>query len=71
MNFYQIMRIMKISMVLITCFFVQVSAATYAQRLNINKQDTNIPEILKEIRRQANYDFVYDAHLFEGAANVK
>lgn len=71
MDFYQIMRIMKISMVLITCFFVQVSAATYGQLLTINKQDSSIPDILKEVRRQASYDFVYDANIFNGNHKIR
>ncbi len=69
MDFYQIMRIMKISMVFLTCIFVQVSAATHAQRLSMKKQ-SSIPEVLKEIRKQANYDFVYDAHIFHGSPEV-
>ncbi|WP_257668430.1 TonB-dependent receptor [Parapedobacter tibetensis] len=71
MDFYQIMRVMKITMVLLTCFLVQVSAATYAQRLNISKQESSIPDILKEIRRQADYDFLYDAHIFNGTSKIK
>ncbi|MFZ4261774.1 carboxypeptidase-like regulatory domain-containing protein [Sphingobacterium sp. HJSM2_6] len=61
---------MKISMVLLTCFLVQVSATTYAQLLTINKRECSIPDILKEIRKQANYDFVYDANIFHEGKKV-
>lgn len=64
MDFYQIMRVMKLTMVLLTCFFMQVSATTYGQLININKKDSSIPELLLEIRKQADYDFLFDSGLF-------
>lgn len=70
MNFYQIMRVMKITMVLMTCFLVQLSATTLAQKLTIRKQAHHIVDVLKEIRRQSNYDFIYDANALRGLPKV-
>lgn len=57
MNFYQCMRVMKITMMLMTCLLVQVSASTFGQRITLNKQNSNIPSILQEFRKQSQYDF--------------
>jgi len=70
MNFYQIMRVMKITMVLLTCLFVQVSASTYAQRVTLNRQNSHIQRVLEEIRKQTKYDFFYDTNLFSDAKLV-
>ncbi|WP_234991033.1 TonB-dependent receptor [Sphingobacterium psychroaquaticum] len=64
------MRVMKITMMLITCLLVQVSASTFGQRINLNRQNSNIPTILQEIRKQSQYDFFYDANLFKEAKSI-
>ncbi|MDR2282781.1 MAG: TonB-dependent receptor [Sphingobacterium sp.] len=61
---------MKIIMLLMTCFLMQVNAYTYAQRISINKQNSNVHAVLEEIRRQAKYDFFYDMDLFASAKPV-
>ncbi|MET4543359.1 outer membrane receptor protein involved in Fe transport [Pedobacter africanus] len=70
MNFYQCMRVMKITMILITCLLIQVNAASYAQRINLNRQNSSIHSILEEIRKQSKYDFFYDTELFNDARPV-
>lgn len=70
MNFYQVMRVMKISMLLLCCCLVQVSAKSYAQKLTIHKSGSTVPEVLNEMRRQAGYDFFYDAKIFRGIAKM-
>lgn len=70
MSFYQCMRVMKITMVFLTCLLVKVSAFTYGQRITLNRQNSNIPTILKEIRQQSGYDFFYDNGLFNRAKPV-
>lgn len=70
MNFYQVMRVMRITMVLVTCAFMQLSAATYGQLLTIKRQNSSIPDILQEIRKQVGYDFFYDAGLFREAPKM-
>lgn len=65
MSFYQCMRVMKITMILLTCLLVKVSAFTYGQRITLHKQNSNISTVLREIRQQSGYDFFYDADLFK------
>ncbi|RYF26740.1 MAG: hypothetical protein EOO42_00655 [Flavobacteriales bacterium] len=70
MSFYQCMRVMKITMILITCFFMQVSAASFAQRVTMKRQNGTIHAVLEEIRKQTRYDFFYDTELFKNAKLV-
>ena len=70
MNFYQCMRVMKITTMLITCLLVQVSASTFGQRITLNRQNSNIPTILQEFRKQSQYDFFYDTELFKNSKAV-
>ncbi|WP_256962524.1 TonB-dependent receptor [Sphingobacterium cellulitidis] len=70
MNFYEIMRAMKITMVLLTCLLVQVSASTYAQRVTLEKRNSSIYVVLEEIRKQTNYSFLYNTEIFEDAKSV-
>lgn len=69
-NFYQVMRVMKITMVLMTCLLVQLSASTYAQRITISKHNVSIHAVLEEIRKQTNYDFFYNLDIFKDARPV-
>lgn len=70
MNFNQVMRVMKLTMLLIICLLTQVSAFTYAQRVTLDMQNSNIHNVLEEIRKQTNYDFSYDTDLFNNAEKV-
>ncbi|PRD46943.1 TonB-dependent receptor [Sphingobacterium haloxyli] len=69
MNYHQILRVMKIIMVLLTCGLLQLSAATYGQRITIHKKNVNIDKVLFDIRQQSGYDFFFDADIF--AKNTK
>ncbi|WP_295118500.1 TonB-dependent receptor [uncultured Chitinophaga sp.] len=61
---------MKITMVLMTCFIMQLSAATYGQKLTINRQSVPLAVILEEINEKTGYDFFYDADIFDGMPKV-
>ncbi|WP_341837142.1 carboxypeptidase regulatory-like domain-containing protein [Chitinophaga pollutisoli] len=61
---------MKITMFIMTCFLLQASAATYAQRISINRQHSAIHTILEDVRKQAKYDFLYDSDLFSKSKPV-
>lgn len=57
-------------MILLTCVLAQVSAASHAQLVSINRQNTSVHTILKEIRKQTGYDFFYDTNLFNKEKQV-
>ncbi|NQX42303.1 TonB-linked outer membrane protein, SusC/RagA family [Pedobacter steynii] len=39
---------------------MQVSAATFGQRITINQRNASLETVLKEIRKQSGYSFIYD-----------
>lgn len=42
---------------------MQVNAASFAQRINLNKTNADLEDVLKEIRKQSGYDFFFDREL--------
>src|SRR3546814_18636877 len=69
MKFQPFMRVIKATMMLLTCFIMQ-AYATYGQRLTIKKENTSISDVLREIRNQSGYDFFYDANIFNDAKKI-
>jgi TonB-linked SusC/RagA family outer membrane protein len=54
----QILRIMKIIILIMTVFLLQVSATTNAQ-ITLNAKQESLRKVLKSISKQSGYDFVY------------
>ncbi len=65
----QYLRVMKLVTFLLTCCLLNLSAAGYAQRINLHSNGT-IPTILQQLRAQSGYDFFYDSDLFKNAKPV-
>ncbi|WP_316799755.1 SusC/RagA family TonB-linked outer membrane protein [Pedobacter frigidisoli] len=55
---------MKLTAIILFIGLIQVHAASLAQ-INISKTTITRENVFKEIRRQAGYDFFYDAELFK------
>ena len=51
--------VMKITVFLLLVTFMQVSAATYAQQINLAENHVTLKKLFKEIRKQSGYNFVY------------
>lgn len=49
---------------------LQVSAATYGQRVTISEKNIPLKKVFKEIRSQTGYDFMYDASLIKSTMTV-
>ncbi|GAA3970670.1 TonB-dependent receptor [Pedobacter ginsengiterrae] len=62
---HQFLRAMKIFIVLMTVVCLQVSASAFSQRINISQKNTPLVKILKEIKRQTGYFFLYDTDLIQ------
>lgn len=54
----QILRIMKLTTLIMTVFLLQVSASTRAQ-ITLREKDAPLQKLLKMISTQSGYDFVY------------
>jgi len=53
----KILLIMKLIIVLMISFLMQVSAAGYGQKINIDKNNTSLKEVLENIKKQTGYVF--------------
>jgi hypothetical protein len=51
-------RVMKLTLIMLAVFFLQVSAAL-AQKVTLKKNNAQLVEIFKDIRQQTGYDFVF------------
>ena len=58
----KIVRIMKITILLLTLAMGSISASTYAQsfKISLEKQNTRIIEILKEIENNSEFTFFFN-----------
>ncbi|MGJ1321033.1 SusC/RagA family TonB-linked outer membrane protein [Sphingobacterium spiritivorum] len=54
---------MRLTTVIIFLSFMQVYAATYGQRVNLNEKNSSFKNVLYKIRLQTGYDFLFDRHL--------
>ncbi|MCJ0741190.1 SusC/RagA family TonB-linked outer membrane protein [Pedobacter montanisoli] len=54
---------MRLTTVILIASLMQVSAAGFAQRININKRNLRLETALNEIRKQSGYDFYYDGKI--------
>lgn len=61
----KIIRTMKIFVFLMTILCVQVSANAFSQRINISQKNVPLVRVLKEIKRQTGYFFLYDTDLVQ------
>jgi len=62
---HQFLRAMKLFIFLMTVICLQVSANAFSQRINISQKNTPLVKILKEIKRQTGYFFLYDTDLIQ------
>ncbi|WP_419789111.1 TonB-dependent receptor [Mucilaginibacter sp. X5P1] len=57
---YKTLLIMKFTLILLMVTFLQVSAATYAQKVTLKVKNATIREVFSKIQAQTSYDFLYN-----------
>lgn len=67
---YKHLLVMKLTLLLLTATFLQVSAATFAQKVTLKVKKATIKEVFEKIQAQTNYDFLYNAEDLKGAHNI-
>ncbi len=67
---YKPLLVMKLTLILLTATFMQVSAATYAQKVTLKANNVSLKEIFRKIQAQTNYDFLYNADDLKSAKKV-
>ncbi|RZL44270.1 MAG: SusC/RagA family TonB-linked outer membrane protein [Pedobacter sp.] len=58
-------KAMKLIVIFLTAFCLQVSAAAFSQKVSINQKNMPLEQVLKEIKRQTGYFFLYDLDLIQ------
>lgn len=58
---YKPVLIMKLTLILLTATFLQVTAATYAQKVTLKAEKSNLKEVFEQIQNQTGYDFLYNS----------
>jgi TonB-linked SusC/RagA family outer membrane protein len=56
---HKILLIMRLSTVLLLATLMQVSAAGFAQKITLSRSNASLETVLKELRIQSGFDFVY------------
>ncbi|WP_256003996.1 SusC/RagA family TonB-linked outer membrane protein [Pedobacter deserti] len=62
--------IMRLTTVILFASLLQVSAATFGQRITLNQKNTPLSAVLKQIRSQSGYDFFYEGELIPPSTQV-
>ncbi|WP_217604915.1 TonB-dependent receptor [Chitinophaga sp. GbtcB8] len=50
----------KLTFIFLTIMFLQVQAASYAQKITVVAQKATLTEVIAQIRKQTDYDFLYN-----------
>lgn len=58
-------RIVRLTTAIILASFMQVGAAGFAQKINLNRSNTPLKTILKDLRVQTGYNFIYTDDLLK------
>jgi TonB-linked SusC/RagA family outer membrane protein len=66
----KILLIMRLTTVILLASLMQVSASTFAQRVTMNRHNVSLESVLKEIRIQTGYSFIYDVASVSSAQHV-
>ena len=67
---YKILLIMRLTTVILLATFMHVSAAGLAQKISLSKTNVPLKAVIKELRRQSGYDFVYTEKLLQQSKPV-
>lgn len=69
-NTMQLLRIMRITIIITIACFLQISAATKAQVISLNEKNASLEAIINKIIDQTNYSFIGDTKLIRQAKPI-
>lgn len=61
---------MRLIVVILLASLMQVSAASFAQKISLSKKNAPLKTVIKEIRSQSGFEFVYTENIFSAAKPV-
>lgn len=56
---------MKLTLVILTIALLQVKASSFAQKITLNLHNAKLSEVVKQLRKQTNYNFLYNSSVAE------
>jgi TonB-linked SusC/RagA family outer membrane protein len=62
--------VMKLTTLILIAAIIQVSAASFAQKITLKVKKASLESVFKEIHQQSNYDFFFDRKLIQQAEPV-
>lgn len=66
----KLLFIMKLSIIIVICSILQVSATSFGQQITLKKNGISIKSLFKEIKRQTGYEVVYADRLLDDKKTV-
>jgi len=66
----KILRVMRLTIILIMIAVLQVSAGTFAQQVSINVKDAPVRTVLSQLTKQTGYNFICDANIINSISPV-
>ncbi|MBT2560198.1 SusC/RagA family TonB-linked outer membrane protein [Pedobacter sp. ISL-68] len=66
----KLLLIMKLIIVFMTTFLIQVSANTFGQRVTLSEKKASLEKMFQKIRKQTGYDFFFDAKIVQSIKPV-
>jgi TonB-linked SusC/RagA family outer membrane protein len=67
---HKLWLIMRLTTVILIAAIMQVSAASFAQKISLNKANASLEDIIKNLRTQSGYNFVVPGALLDKAKSV-
>jgi TonB-linked SusC/RagA family outer membrane protein len=61
---------MKLTIVILTVAFLQVQASSYAQKITLSLRNAKLSEVVKQLRKQTDYNFLYNSIAVEKLAPI-
>lgn len=66
----QTIRVMKLTILLLTVGCLHLSAKVFSQRIDLNETNASLSSVIKSIEKQTKYKFFYDNRLIKPAGKV-
>src|SRR5690349_6922927 len=66
----KLLKVMKLTIVLLMITFMQVSAKVFRQNISLNEKDVSLEKVLKSIKKQSGYVAFYEDRAMENARPV-
>lgn len=67
---HKILLVMRLTTIILIATIMQVSAGTFAQKITLSEKNASLTKVLKKIRSQSGYDFIFTTSTLKDALPV-